>query len=134
MVSRRARFPHHFGVRVNTIRCVGRSSEDTMNGPADGPGESSWPLLNASGVEVMLLGSNIPLPANMPRHSAYGLAKVMMACRSSTPRVTVATRSAPLGPAIAKAGSAPLVAWIWLAMSCQVIGVPSDHTAFGLMV
>ncbi len=81
-----------------------------MNGPADGPGPSSWPLLNASGVAVMLLGSSIPLPANMPRHSAYGLAKVMTACRSSTPRVTEATRSAPLGPAISKFLSAPLSA------------------------
>ena len=134
MLSRRGRAPHHFGLRVNTIRCVVRSSEDTTNGPADGPGPSSWPLLKASGVAVMLAGSSMPLPANMPRHSAYGLAKVMMACRSSTPRVTDATRSAPLGPAISKALSTPLRAWIWLAMSCQVTGVPSDHMALGLMV
>ena len=82
----------------------------------------------------MLLGSSMPLPANMPRHSAYGLANVTTACRSSTPRVTDATRSAPLGLAISKRLSAPLVAWIWLAMSSHVIGVPSDHTAFGLIV
>ncbi len=55
------------------------------------------PLLNASGVAVMLLGTNMPLPANMPFQSAYGLAKVMIACRSSTPRVTDPTRSLPLG-------------------------------------
>ncbi len=79
-----------------------------MNGPADGPGPLSWPLLNASGVDVMLFGSSIPLPANMPLHSAYGLAKVMTAWRSSTPRVTDATRSAPLGLAIANALSLPL--------------------------
>lgn len=82
----------------------------------------------------MLLGSSMPLPANMPRHSAYGLAKVTTACRSSTPRVTEATRSAPLDPAISNVLSAPLSAWIWLAMSSQVIGVPSDHTALGLIV
>ncbi|GAB4699487.1 hypothetical protein MOKP126_21360 [Mycobacterium avium subsp. hominissuis] len=91
-------------------------------------------MLNASGVAVMLLGSSMPLPANMPRHSAYGLAKVTTACRSSTPRVTEATRSAPLDPAISNVLSAPLSAWIWLAMSSQVIGVPSDHTALGLIV
>ena len=73
-----------------------------MNGPADGPGPSSCALLNASGVDVMLRGSSIPLPANMPFHSAYGLANVITACRSSTPRVTDATRSAPPGLAIAK--------------------------------
>ena len=82
----------------------------------------------------MLLGSSIVLPANMPRHSAYGLAKVMTAWRSSTPRVTEPTRSLPLGAAIAKALSLPLVALIWEAMSSQVIGVPSDHVALGLMV
>ena len=40
----------------------------------------------------------------------------------------------PLGLAIANALSLPLVALIWAAMSSQVIGVPSLHTAFGLMV
>src|ERR1700730_15385933 len=82
----------------------------------------------------MLLGSSMVLPDNMPRHSAYGLANVMIACRSSAPRVTDATRSDPLGLALAKALSSPLVAWIWAAMSSHVIGVPSLHTALGLMV
>ena len=58
----------------------------------------------------------------------------MTACRSSTPRVTDLTRSLPLVPAIAKVLSAPLVAWIWLAMSSQLSGVPSVQVAFGLMV
>ena len=58
----------------------------------------------------------------------------MIACRSSTPRVTDSTRSEPLGEAMAKASSLPLVALIWAAMSSQVIGVPSDQVAFGLMV
>ena len=70
----------------------------------------------------------------MPRHSTYGLAKVMTAWRSSTPRVTEPTRSPPLGLAIWKALSLPFVALICDAMSSQVIGVPSDQTAFGLMV
>src|SRR5215203_1056099 len=82
----------------------------------------------------MLFGSSMVLPDNMPRHSAYGLAKVTIACRSSSPRVTDATRSAPLGLAVANALSLPLVAWNWDAMSSHVIGVPSLHTAFGLMV
>lgn len=82
----------------------------------------------------MLLGSSIVLPDNMPRHSAYGLAKVMIAWRSSTPRVTEATRSLPLVLAIANALSLPLVASIWDLMSSQVIGVSSLQTAFGLMV
>ncbi len=58
----------------------------------------------------------------------------MTACRSSTPRVTEATRSCQSGLAIANALSLPLVAWICDAMSSQVIGVPSDHTALGLIV
>ena len=91
-------------------------------------------MLNASGVAVTDFGNSIPLPANMPFQSAYGLAKVMTACRSSTPRVTVPTRSAPLGLAMGKALFLPLVALICDAMSSQVIGVPSLHTAFGLMV
>ena len=45
-----------------------RSSVETMNGPADGPGPLSWPLLKTSGFAVMLRGSI--LPANIPRHSA----------------------------------------------------------------
>ena len=58
----------------------------------------------------------------------------MTAWRSSTPRVTEATRSLPLGLAIANALSLPLVALIWEAMSSHVIGVPSVQTALGLMV
>src|SRR5262249_49490329 len=115
-------------------RCAVRSSDDTMNGPADGPGRSSWPLLNTSGVAVMLLGNSMLFPANMPRHSAYGLANVTTACRSSTPRVTDATRSLPLVLAIPNLLSTPAVAWIWLAMSSHVIGAPSDQIALGLMV
>ena len=61
--------PHHFGLRVNVIRCAVRSTLETMNGPADGPGDCNCPLLNTSGVAVMLLGSSMVLPANMPRHS-----------------------------------------------------------------
>src|ERR1700755_136031 len=82
----------------------------------------------------MLFGSSMVLPDSMPRHSAYGLANVMTAWRSSTPRVTDATRSAPLGLAAAKVLSLPLVALIWEAMSSHVIGVPSLHIAFGLIV
>ncbi|CNU79507.1 Uncharacterised protein [Mycobacterium tuberculosis] len=59
---------------------------------------------------VILAGSSMPLPANIPRHSAYGLANVTTACRSSTPLVTDATRSAPLLEAISNALSAPLIA------------------------
>ena len=62
--------PHHFGLRVSTMRWAVRSSADTMNGPADGPGPLSWPLLKTSGLAVMLFGSSMVLPANMPRHSA----------------------------------------------------------------
>jgi hypothetical protein len=91
-------------------------------------------LLNASGVSVMLFGSSTVLPANMPFQSAHGFSNVMTACRSSTPRSTLATRSLPLVAAIANALSLPLVAWICAAMSSQVMGVPSLHTAFGLMV
>ncbi len=132
--SRRGGSPHQFGLRVSTIRWADLSRVVTMKGPADGPGPLSCALLNASGVDVMLRGSSIPLPANMPFHSAYGLANVMTACLSSTPRVTEATRSAPPGLAIANASSLPLSAWICAAMSSHVIGVPSDHIAFGLMV
>ena len=81
----------------------------------------SCPLLNTSGFAVMLLGSSMALPANMPRHSEKGLANVMIAWRSSTPRVTEATRSLPLVLAMAKALSLPLVAWIWAAMSSSVL-------------
>src|SRR5262245_44934078 len=82
----------------------------------------------------MLFGSSMVFPDSMPRHSAYGLANVMIAWRSSSPRVTDATRSEPFGLALAKFLSTPLVAWIWEAMSSHVIGVPSVHTALGLMV
>ena len=58
----------------------------------------------------------------------------MTACRSSTPLVTEATRSLPLGEANRNRLSLPLVALIWAAMSSQVTGDPSDHTAFGLIV
>ena len=70
MLSSSGGVPHHFGLRVNVMRCAVRSSADTMNGPADGPGPLSCPLLNTSGFAVMLLGSSMVLPANMPRHSA----------------------------------------------------------------
>src|ERR1700684_1913157 len=126
MRSSRGRSPHHLGLRVNTIRCLVRSSAVTTNGPAAGPGPDSC--------AVLLLGSSMVLPANIPRHSAYGLAKVITAWRSSTPRVTDLTRSLPLVPAIAQFLSGPLVAWIWLAMSSQLSGVPSDQVAVGLMV
>ena len=56
------------------------------------------------------------------------------AWRSSTPRVTFSTRSAPLGLAMRKSLFLPLVALICEAMSSQVIGVPSLQTALGLMV
>ncbi len=82
----------------------------------------------------MLLGTGTVLPENMPFQSAQGLANVMTAWRSSTPRSTDSTRSLPLGPRIAKPLSLPLVASIWEAMSSHVIGVPSLHTALGLMV
>src|ERR1700730_11169050 len=134
MRSSRGRSPHHLGLRVNIIRCLVRSSAETTNGPADGPGPDSCAVLNASGVAVLLLGSSMVLPANMPRHSAYGLEKVITAWRSSTPRDTHLSPSLPLVPAIAKFLSAPLVAWIWLAMSSQLSGVPSDQVAVGLMV
>ncbi len=56
------------------------------------------------------------------------------ACLSSTPLVTDATRSLPLGAANRKRLSLPLVALIWAAMSSQVTGLSLVHTAFGLMV
>src|SRR3984893_15384701 len=102
MRSSRGRSPHHLGLRVNTIRCLVRSNAVTTNGPADGPGPDSCAGLNASGVAVLLLGGSVALPANMPRHLADGLGRVMTASRSSTPRVTDLTRSLPLVPAIAK--------------------------------
>src|SRR3954453_23570937 len=105
-----------------------------MNGPADGPGLVIRPLLNAAGVAVMLFGTSTVLPENMPFQSAQGLAKRMTAWRSSVPRSTDATRSLPLVAAIAKPLSLPLVASICDLMSCHVMGVPSLHTAFGLMV
>ena len=56
MRSSRGRSPHHLGLRVSTIRCRVRSSDETMNGPADGPGPESCALLNASGVRSHALG------------------------------------------------------------------------------
>src|SRR6478735_5244471 len=126
--------PHHFGLRVKMIRCAPRSTVVMMNGPADGPGPLRKPLLNACGFPVTALGISMLLPANMPFQSAKCLANVMTACRSSTPLVTDATRSVPLGEANRNALSRPLVALIWDAKSSQVMGVPSDHTAFGLIV
>ena len=67
--SSSAGVPHHFGLRVRVIRWAVRSTAETMNGPADGPGPASCPLLNASGSAVMALGSSMVLPANIPRHS-----------------------------------------------------------------
>ncbi len=58
----------------------------------------------------------------------------MMAWRSSTPRVTDPTRSMPLVPAIVYRLSLPLVALNCDARSSHVMGVPSLHTALGLMV
>ena len=112
MVSSNGGVPHHFGLRFNVIRCAVRSRSVTMNGPAEGPGRSSWPLLNTSGSEVTLLGSSIVLPANIPRQSEKGLAKVTTAWRSSAPRVTFSTRSAPLVLAMRKSLFLPLVALI----------------------
>ena len=82
----------------------------------------------------MLFGSSMVLPANIPFHSEKFLANVMTAWRSSAPRVTDATRSLPFRLAIAKSLFLPLVALIWAAISSQVIGMPSDQTALGLMV
>src|SRR5882757_443641 len=112
MLSSRGGVPHHFGLRVNVMRCAVLSIDDTMNGPADGPGPLSCALLKASGVAVMLFGSSMVLPANMARQSPKGSANVITACRSSTPRVTDLTRSLPLGLANANALSLPLVALI----------------------
>src|ERR1700753_3106671 len=108
MVLSRGVAPHHLGLRDRVIRCAVWSMLVMMNGPAEGPGWVSWALLNASGVSVILLVNSIVCPENMPFHSAYGLANVMTACRSSTPRVTEATRSLPLVPAIANVLSLPL--------------------------
>lgn len=69
MESSNAGVPHHFGLRVNVIRCAVLSTDEMMNGPAEGPGLSSCPLLKTSGLAVMLLGSSMVFPANMPRHS-----------------------------------------------------------------
>ena len=92
-------------------------------------------MLKASGVAVTLFGNSMPLPANMPFQSAYGLANVMIACRSSTPRVTDCRRGPRRWcPAIVKALFLPLVASICDLMSSHVMGVPSLHTALGLMV
>src|SRR4029077_17631751 len=122
MLSKSGGSPHHLGLRANMIRCAPRSRLETMNGPADGPGLDSCPLLNTSGVAVELFGSSTVLPANMPFQSDQDLAKVMTACRSSTPRSTFSTRSLPLVAAIAKPLSLPLVALIWDWMSSHVIG------------
>ena len=132
MESSRGFVPHQRGLRVSTMRCAPRSIVDTMNGPADGPGASSWPLLKTSGFAVMLRGC-IP-PANIPRHSAYGSAKVTTAWRSSTPLVTDFTRSNPALLAIKNLLSRPLHASTSALRSSQVIGVPSFQVAFGLMV
>ena len=40
-VQQRQGSPHHFGLRVNMIRCAVRSRLEMMNGPADGPGPLS---------------------------------------------------------------------------------------------
>src|SRR4051794_3950869 len=125
MLLSRGVVPHHFGLRVRVKRWAPRAIVVMMNGPAEGGGPLRNPLLNASGVAVTLLGSRKPLPANMPFHSAYGLANVMTACRSSAPRVTDATRSLPFGPAMRNALLAPFVALTCEDMSSQVIGVPS---------
>ncbi len=49
MESSRGLRPHQRGLRVSTMRCAPWSILDTTNGPADGPGASSWPLLKTSG-------------------------------------------------------------------------------------
>jgi hypothetical protein len=41
MLSSSGGSPHHFGLRVNVIRCAPRSMLEMMNGPADGPGPLS---------------------------------------------------------------------------------------------
>ncbi len=134
MLSKIGFSPHHLGLRVNVIRFAPRSRLEMTNGPADGPGPLSCARLNASGVAVDVFGSSTVLPANMPFQSDQGLENVTIACRSSAPRSTFSTRSLPLVAAIAKPLSLPLVALIWDWMSSHVIGVPSLHTAFGLIV
>src|SRR5215218_1115401 len=126
--------PHHLGLRVNVIRFAPRSRLEMTNGPADGPGPLSCARLKASGVAVDVFGRRTVLPANMPFQSDQGLANVMTACRSSEPRSTFSTRSLPLVAAIANPLSLPLVALICDWMSSQVMGVPSLHTALGLIV
>ena len=91
---------------------------DSLRGAVEG-GDDERPRRRAGPVELTLverlgrrghaLRQQHVLPENMPRHSAYGLANFMIAWRSSTPRVTDSTRSAPLGLAVAKALSLPLV-------------------------
>ena len=70
MVSSRGGVPHHFGLRVNVIRCAVGSIAEMMKGPADGGGPLRKPLLKASGVAVTDFGNSMPLPAKMPFQSA----------------------------------------------------------------
>src|SRR3981189_3535899 len=44
--------PHQRGLRVSTMRCEARSSVDTTNGPADGPGAWGGSGGRAGGVEL----------------------------------------------------------------------------------
>src|SRR4029078_233960 len=85
-------------------------------------------------IECPTFDCNRVWPEKNPRHSAKVFANVTIAWRSSTPRVTNETRSLPAELAIANRLSLPFVALMLAAMSSHVLGVPSLHTALGLMV
>src|SRR6201995_4313157 len=124
--------PHHRGLRVSTIRWAALSARATK-APADTLGPSRRPLKPAT-VAVMLLGSSTRPPANIPCPAANGRLKIITAWRSSTPRRTESTSAYNWLSALANAGSSLDIACTWFLMSSHVIGVPSVHTAFGLIV
>ena len=124
MLSSSGGVPHHLGLRVNVIRFAPRSRLEMMNGPADGPGSVELSLVERFGGGCRALRQQHGVAGEHAPPFGVGLANVTTAWRSSTPRSTFSTRSAPLVAAIANPLSLPLVALIW---DCDVL--PRDRGA-----
>ena len=114
------------------MRCAVLSIVDTMNGPADGPGVRAGPVLKTSGFAVMLRGLDPAGEHPPPLGVRLGERDHRLAVVDTL--VTDFTRSNPALLAIRYLLSRPLQASTSDLRSSHVIGVPSLHVAFGLIV
>src|SRR5690242_12462603 len=130
ILSSLAGAPHHFSLRTSVTVWAVWSMAWSRKGPALVGNRPAQAVSKAAGVRLVLAGYS---GAYRDRQSAKGLAKVTTASRSLAPGTTEAIWSYPVLLAMSYLGSVPPSAFHCAAKSASVMGVPSDHTAFGLI-